>query len=369
MTKINQEEYEILKGLQTEGYSWLCRDKEGNDKTGWLWTTEPKPIKYEEYDRWITVNNTALQGVDENLFQFIQWEDEEPHNVAELIKEYEFGKILLAMAEEETVLELECESEGTEVKKDIEWLKEEIGTEMIQLEPNRKERWSDVKYQTLRNVAQKINQLDETEVLSQEWIQEKSVPIVFWAKEQDVILVKELQNLLVPKQEITEKQAWEKIEETYSEEALVKVQKERLEELGYIVLEKPTIPEFVAEFLIGKEDYMLYELFDEEWLYKEHDRVAKWLYDNDEYINREREADLTLAHINGYEVEEEPKYYVLTSSNKILLTKDDGVVRETYQAYSWIKERDKEHYQLTEQEIKDYDPGYWAFRKPVEELE
>ena len=56
------------------------------------------------------------------------------------------------------------------MKKDIEWLKKEIATEMIELEPNRKERWSDVKYQTLRSVAQKIHQLDEPETLSQEWI-------------------------------------------------------------------------------------------------------------------------------------------------------------------------------------------------------
>ena len=54
------------------------------------------------------------------------------------------------------------------MKKDIEWLKKEIGTEMIELEPIRKERWADVKYQTLRSVAQKIYQLDEPEVLSQE---------------------------------------------------------------------------------------------------------------------------------------------------------------------------------------------------------
>lgn len=49
------------------------------------------------------------------------------------------------------------------MKKDIEWLKKEIATEMIELELNRKERWSDVRYQTLRNVAQKIYQLDEPE--------------------------------------------------------------------------------------------------------------------------------------------------------------------------------------------------------------
>lgn len=54
------------------------------------------------------------------------------------------------------------------MRKDIEWLKKEIATEMMRLEPNRVERWSDVKYQTLRSVAQKLDQLDEPEVLSQE---------------------------------------------------------------------------------------------------------------------------------------------------------------------------------------------------------
>lgn len=123
------------------------------------------------------------------------------------------------------------------MKKDIEWLKKEIGTEMIQLEPNRKERWSDVKYQTLRNVAQKIDQLDEpevtldkafekvaesysmtkeevwrriewfethTETLSQEWIDDHKVARINNLRKMttdDVVSVKDLENLLVPKQE------------------------------------------------------------------------------------------------------------------------------------------------------------------------
>ena len=54
------------------------------------------------------------------------------------------------------------------MKKDIEWLKKEVGTEMIELEIIRRQRWEDVKYKTLRSVVQKLNQLDEPEVLSQE---------------------------------------------------------------------------------------------------------------------------------------------------------------------------------------------------------
>ena len=126
------------------------------------------------------------------------------------------------------------------MKKGIEWLKKEIATEMIQLEPNRKERRSDVRYQTLRDVAQKIDQLDEPEVLSQE----ESINIVLhdlkeYIKEQqslshntglahtsagndthyrqyDYVLEcineyepsDELQNLIIPKQELPVVPAW-----------------------------------------------------------------------------------------------------------------------------------------------------------------
>ena len=84
--------------------------------------------------------------------------------------------------------------------KDIEWLKKEIGTEMIQLEPNRKDRWSDVKYQTLRSIAQKINQLDKTETLSQEWIDDHT----YHEEEYDFYYMDpdEVKEVLVP--EITE---------------------------------------------------------------------------------------------------------------------------------------------------------------------
>lgn len=117
------------------------------------------------------------------------------------------------------------------MKKDIEWLKKEIGTEMIELEPNRKEKWSDVKYQTLRSVAQKIDQLDEPEVkqlerkirelasfndelirdnnqlrneldnqevLSQEWIDKNVIHIRGFG---DIFKAEDVEGILVPKQE------------------------------------------------------------------------------------------------------------------------------------------------------------------------
>ena len=86
--------------------------------------------------------------------------------------------------------------------------------------------------------------------------------------------------------------------------------------------ELPTIPKFVAEFLIGKEDYMLYELLDDEWLYKEHDRVAKWLYDNDELTNKQREIDLVMARDRGYTIEKEQPYFAKIKGHENISSDD-----------------------------------------------
>ena len=142
------------------------------------------------------------------------------------------------------------------MKKDIEWLKQEIGTEMIQLEPNRKERWSDVKYQTLRNVAQKIDQLDEPEVLSQEWIDDHKVARINNLRKMttdDVVSVKDLENLLVPKQEevdLAYKDGYEKGKE-YT------FYKGYLEGLGDKEKEPETVASVIADF------YKSFERFKE----------------------------------------------------------------------------------------------------------
>ena len=121
VAKINQEEYEVLKGLEDQ-WKWIARNNMYGSK---FEAHTSRPYKMVD-SHWSNGDMTLELLEGEYLFQFIQWEDEEPHNIAELVKEYEFGKILLAMAEEETVWELEYEREETEVKKDIEWLKEEV---------------------------------------------------------------------------------------------------------------------------------------------------------------------------------------------------------------------------------------------------
>src|SRR5699024_7955281 len=95
MPKINQEEYEVLKRLD-DTWKWIARNYNGA-----LITYTDKPMKNPNL-YW----DSFGERIDDRLFQFIQWEDEEPHNVAELIEEYE--------------------SEETEVKKDLNWLKSAI---------------------------------------------------------------------------------------------------------------------------------------------------------------------------------------------------------------------------------------------------
>lgn len=57
---------------------------------------------------------------------------------------------------------LDFESEETEVKT-IESIQEEIWDEILYLEDKRKNQWADIKYQTLRELFQKLGHLEETE--------------------------------------------------------------------------------------------------------------------------------------------------------------------------------------------------------------
>ena len=183
------------------------------------------------------------------------------------------------------------------MKKDNEWLKEEI-TEILLT--SKKDGTNYFYYRDLKEkIYNAIDQLDKPETLSQAWIDQNHFETenlledlyksdgetIDYTPHIKVIAVQDLQkqNLIAPKQEL------------------------------------PVIPKFVAEFLIGKEDHMLYELLDDEWLYKEHDRVAKWLYDNDELTNKQREIDLVMARDRGYTVEEEPKYVVRTNLGTYLI--------------------------------------------------
>src|SRR5699024_899970 len=150
MPKINQEEYEVLKKID-DRWKWIARNYNGA-----LITYTDKPMKNPNL-YW----DSFGERIDDRLFQFIQWEDESPYNIQELIEEYLYdNQPKLFIDGQEQSFEFIEESEETEVKN-IEWLKDEILTDMRYLEGNREIRQLDIKYQTLREVAQKINSLDE----------------------------------------------------------------------------------------------------------------------------------------------------------------------------------------------------------------
>ncbi len=69
--------------------------------------------------------------------------------------------------------------------KTLESIREEIWVEMLRLEDKRKDRWADIKYQTLREVLQKLGHLDEPEAEKTKdsknsfyWFTAKKTPLV-----------------------------------------------------------------------------------------------------------------------------------------------------------------------------------------------
>ena len=193
MTKINKEEYKFLKGLDDK-WKWIARDELRNS----VYVFYKKPNKYSTY--WED-EDMIYEQIDENLFQFIKWEDEEPCSIAELIEEYEYKEFY------DYVGWKYAESEEPEVNKDIQWLKREIHKEL--------ESWHGVEGgidgDGINEIMLLINQLDEPEVLSQEWISENVEYAYFdmldgsgrLSSATAIIKPEKLQNLLVPKQEVS----------------------------------------------------------------------------------------------------------------------------------------------------------------------
>ena len=88
MPKINQEEYEVLKALDSRAKSIVRQDR------GWLWVAEQPMMK--DRTGWYVADGFDEVLKDDNLFQFIQWENEEPYEISELIREYEIKELRLA---------------------------------------------------------------------------------------------------------------------------------------------------------------------------------------------------------------------------------------------------------------------------------
>lgn len=177
--------------------------------------------------------------------------------------------------------------------------KQELIKNIKSLAREASQHWPHEEMVELPDVLRGINQLDEPEVLSQEWIrnnQERKGVHFF-------VNVTKLQSLLVPKQEELETKINELIE-SYKQE-----------ENAYSNPENGWISGFIED-------------------------------------------------LNNL-VEKEQKYYIIDEEDNILLIRGYGGIEKADNLK--ITDSGGGALKLTEQEIKDFDPRYWAFRKPVDE--
>ena len=79
---LTEDEKVILRNLPKE-YKWIARESCGE-----LYVYENKPVKMRyEWNRGVAGSSYNNLNSFQHLFQFIKWEDEEPYNVEELLKE------------------------------------------------------------------------------------------------------------------------------------------------------------------------------------------------------------------------------------------------------------------------------------------
>ena len=110
--------------------------------------------------------------------------------------------------------------------------------------------------------------------------------------------------------EITEEQALEVIHDKCGDEVLQN-NIDYVESQGYVVIEKPTVPQFVEDWYVQNKHYLPSEKFERiaDW---EDKKVVDW-YERclGRHKNNVANAQETIALMDlvGYEVEKEPKYY------------------------------------------------------------
>lgn len=136
----------------------------------------------------------------------------------------------------------------------------------------------------------------------------------------------------------------------------------------YAVVRKPVVPQFVAKWYEseGKRDSWL------NWFYKWgrdkgetglEAKTIRWMLDYNEGLF----VDMFKY---GYEVEEQ-KYYIclpnISGENEIYIWYEEETGNYYTAGNKTIGEVAGNKIQFTEQEIRDYDPRYMAFAKPVEE--
>ena len=131
-------------------------------------------------------------------------------------------------------------------------------------------------------------------------------------------------------------------------------------------LEKPVVPQFVADFYESIKDDFEYKVYELCLQYKHRgdelpQGVAWWFGDS---RNKPIET-LVMMHKFGYEVEKEKLYYV----NIPNVYHGDFGYSETHDNYSFYNKSDASEvrFELTESEIKLEHEWAWQFAKEVEE--
>lgn len=201
MARINQEEYEVLKGLDDK-WKWIARDE-----TQQTYAYKYRPIKSKLRGQWES-NRNDYYLLPHDWLQCIKWEDEEPCRIAELIEEYECSAEHAANVIDKRLRDIGNalgnawkESEETEVKSKQKLIEKwEMAIESAEFYGKGKEEEL-ISY--MRDFVGDLNQLEEPEVLSQEWI-DKHVETTFDLDEDfetEFIKVDDLQNIIVPNQE------------------------------------------------------------------------------------------------------------------------------------------------------------------------
>lgn len=266
--------------------------------------------------------------------------------------------------------------------KDLKWLENEVRCEYNHNQ-KRLIHTSNEKYAArtfaFSRALNLINQL-EVETLSQDWLEEHTEG--GWG---EYVRIEDLEKLLVPKQTDADqayKDGYEKGKEhgykngysvgfsdsTHdSNEPLGNPQqlKSTASEM-----ERVRIPQFVADYIDDRKEinfpfYQAIRIVRRNSKFEDSE-LRNWLWTN---TNQETFAR---AWLDGFTVEEEQKYYVMNNNNRMMLCrKMDGKTITEADPFKLeaMYEGEKESHRLTEQEIKDYDPRYMAFAKPVEEVD
>lgn len=187
-------------------------------------------------------------------------------------------------------------------------------------------------YYFINDFITDVKELDEPEVLSKEWIDEHEK--LYWmAKEEEVVEVKDLQNLLVPKQEEVDrayKDGYEKGKEHATRNEEEPDEREQLETAYKDILNR-------GEFWFDDKKYVVVETVE-----ITEEQVMKWLDNNDFYDHITAETVLANAVDKGelgyygtkYSVVEKP---VIPKYVAEWITKH----RDTFDLYPMLKRLEK----------------------------